>query len=53
MKKYDIANGCAVGIFADDGRKFKSLYTQQKIFTEDEFESALKNSKYISKVQSA
>lgn len=53
MKKYDIANGCVVGIFADDGRKFKSLYTQQKIFTEDEFESALKNSKYISKVQSA
>ncbi len=52
MKKYPIANGYAVGIFADDGRKFKSLYTQQKIFTEEEYESALKNSKYISKVQS-
>jgi cysteine synthase B len=51
MKKYDIESGCAVGIFADDGRKFKSLYTQQKIFSEEEFESALKNSKYISKVQ--
>ncbi|SHO47402.1 Cysteine synthase [Nitrosotalea sinensis] len=51
MKKYDIESGCAVGIFADDGRKFKSLYTQQKIFSEEEFESALKDSKYISKVQ--
>ncbi|MDE1725222.1 MAG: cysteine synthase family protein [Thaumarchaeota archaeon] len=53
MKKYNIDGGCAVGIFADDGRKFKSLYTQQKIFSEEEFESALKNSKYISKVQTA
>jgi cysteine synthase B len=52
MKKYNIEHGCAVGIFADDGRKFKSLYTQQKIFTESEYDSALKNSKYISKVQS-
>lgn len=51
MKKYHIENGCAVGIFADDGRKFKSLYTQQKIFSEKEFESALKDSKYISKIQ--
>ncbi|MDE1842674.1 MAG: cysteine synthase family protein [Thaumarchaeota archaeon] len=53
MKKYHIESGCAVGIFADDGRKFKSLYTQQKIFSEEEFESALKNSKHISKVQTA
>ncbi len=51
MKKYDVSNGYVVGIFADDGRKFKSLYTQQKILSENEFDSALKNSKYISKVR--
>jgi cysteine synthase B len=52
MKKYGIKNGNVVGIFADDGRKFKSLYTQQGIFTESEFDEALRNSKYISQVQS-
>jgi S-sulfo-L-cysteine synthase (O-acetyl-L-serine-dependent) len=52
MKKYHIEKGHVVGIFADDGRKFKSLYTQQKIFTEEEFESALKASKHLSPVQS-
>jgi cysteine synthase B len=52
MKKFHIEKGHVVGIFADDGRKFKSLYTQQKIFTEEEFESALEASKYISQVQS-
>ena len=52
MKKYGIKSGHVVGIFADDGRKFKSLYTQQGIFTESEFDSALQNSKYISQVQS-
>ena len=51
MKKYNISNGYAVGIFADDGRKFKSLYTQQKIFSESEYDSALKDSKYISKIR--
>ncbi|MDH2906853.1 MAG: cysteine synthase family protein [Candidatus Nitrosotalea sp.] len=51
MKKYDISNGYVIGIFADDGRKFKSLYTQQKILTESEYNSALENSKYISKVR--
>ena len=52
MKKYDVKSGHVVGIFADDGRKFKSLYTQQGIFTESEFDAALKDSKYISQVQS-
>ena len=27
-------NGVLVGIFADDGRKFKSLYSQQNVFSE-------------------
>lgn len=48
MKKYNVENGCVVGIFADDGKKFKSLYVQQKIFTAEEFDKALRESKYIS-----
>ena len=52
MKKYGVKSGHIAGIFADDGRKFKSLYTQQGIFTEAEFDTALKDSKYISQVQS-
>ena len=41
------ANSIIVGIFADDGRKFKSLYTEQHVFSENEFDSALANSKYL------
>jgi cysteine synthase B len=41
-------NGVIVGIFADDGRKFKSLYTQQNVFTAEEYEAALKNAKNLS-----
>lgn len=52
MKKYGVKSGCIVGIFADDGRKFNSLYTQQRLFTESEFDMALKDSKYLSQVQS-
>ncbi|MFZ1076974.1 MAG: cysteine synthase family protein [Nitrosotalea sp.] len=48
MKKYGIEKGHVVGIFADDGRKFKSLYTQQKIFTDEEFDKALQAAKYLS-----
>jgi cysteine synthase B len=50
MKKYQIPEGIMVGIFADDGRKFKSLYSQQKIFTEEEFDKNLKESKHLSKI---
>ena len=50
MKKYPISNGVVVGIFADDGRKFKSLYLQQKIFTEEEYDVALKGAKHLSKI---
>lgn len=48
MKKYGIEKGYVVGIFADDGKKFKSLYTQQKIFSDDEFDKALKEAKHLS-----
>lgn len=49
MKKYGIEKGCIVGIFADDGKKFKSLYSQQKIFTEEEFDLALRSDKNMSR----
>jgi S-sulfo-L-cysteine synthase (O-acetyl-L-serine-dependent) len=38
-----IEQGVLVGIFADDGRKFRSLYKQQEIFTGDEYLSAMNN----------
>ena len=51
MKKYSISgDGCVVGIFADDGRKFKSVYATQNIMTENEFEDALKEAKYMSEL---
>jgi len=50
MEKLKIDKGCVVGIFADDGRKFKSLYVQQKVFTDEQFEKALKESKYLSDI---
>jgi S-sulfo-L-cysteine synthase (O-acetyl-L-serine-dependent) len=50
MKKYPIEKGYVVGIFADDGRKFKSIYSEQKIMTEEEFDEALKKAKYVSKI---
>jgi cysteine synthase B len=39
-----------VGIFADDGRKFRSLYKEQSVFTEDEFENLLKNNSFLPKL---
>ena len=50
MKKYSIEDGYVVGIFADDGRKFKSVYADQKVMSEDEFDISLKEAKYISKI---
>jgi S-sulfo-L-cysteine synthase (O-acetyl-L-serine-dependent) len=43
-----LENGVLVGIFADDGRKFKSLYTQQNVFTAGEYERTLKGATYLS-----
>ena len=49
MKKYPIeGNACVVGIFADDGRKFKSVYASQNVMTEEEFENSLKEAKHMS-----
>src|SRR6266496_2222250 len=40
--------GILVGIFADDGRKFKSLYDQQKVFTNEEYETLLQKARNLS-----
>ena len=51
MKKYPVGeNACVVGIFADDGRKFKSVYVEQKIMTSEEFDNCLKDAKYMSEL---
>jgi cysteine synthase B len=51
MKKYPIeGEACVVGIFADDGRKFKSVYASQNVMTEEEFDNSLNNAKYMSEL---
>ncbi len=51
MKKYKVeGEGCIVGIFADDGRKFKSIYAEQNVMTEEEFDEALKESKHMTEI---
>ena len=51
MKKYQIdGEGCVVGIFADDGRKFKSVYADQKIMSLEEFDNCLKEAKHMSEL---
>ena len=42
--------GVIVGIFADDGRKFKSLFLEQNVFSEDQYKTALDNSKNLSEL---
>jgi S-sulfo-L-cysteine synthase (O-acetyl-L-serine-dependent) len=37
----EIDKGVIVGIFADDGRKFKSLYKEQNVLVENDYVSAL------------
>jgi len=51
MKKYPVPeNGCIVGIFADDGRKFKSVYADQKIMSLEEFDTSLESAKHMSEL---
>jgi len=51
MKKYSIeGDACVVGIFADDGRKFRSVYATQNVMTEQEFDNALEEAKHMSKL---
>jgi cysteine synthase B len=46
----NLDHGVVVGIFADDGRKFRSLYTRENILGEQEYDEALKNAKHMSKL---
>lgn len=46
----EIDSGVLVGIFADDGRKFKSLYVKENILSEQEYKSALQGAKHMSKL---
>jgi S-sulfo-L-cysteine synthase (O-acetyl-L-serine-dependent) len=39
-----------VGIFADDGRKFRSLYVRENILSDREYDNALKNARHMSKM---
>ena len=51
MKKYPIdGDACVVGIFADDGRKFKSVYATQNVISETDFDLALKEAKHMSEL---
>jgi cysteine synthase B len=43
-------HGVIIGIFADDGRKFKSLYLKENVLSEQEYDRALKDAKYMSKL---
>jgi S-sulfo-L-cysteine synthase (O-acetyl-L-serine-dependent) len=47
---HDLDHGIVVGIFADDGRKFRSLYLREKILTAQEYDKALKSAKYLPNV---
>jgi cysteine synthase B len=46
----NLDHGIIVGIFADDGRKFRSLYVRENILTAQEYDRALKSAKYMSKL---
>ena len=48
IKKYLVEEGCLVGIFADDGRKFKSVYASRGVMNESEFEVALIHARHVS-----
>lgn len=48
--KNKLDEGVIVVIFADDGRKFRSLYTNQGIFSDSEFDKALREAKMLSEL---
>ena len=51
MKKYPVSDGaCVVGIFADDGRKFKSIYAAQNVMTEEEFDRSVRSARHMSEL---
>src|SRR5688500_5763690 len=46
----NLDNGVVVGIFADDGRKFKSLYLKENIMDRQEYDEALAGAKHMSQL---
>ena len=50
MKKYNIGSGYVVGIFADDGRKFGSIYETRKIFDKEQFQNAVQSASHMSEL---
>ena len=51
MKKHHIPSGNVVGIFADDGRKFGSVYRERKIFDDVEFGEAVRDAAHLSTLE--
>ena len=45
-----MSDACVVGIFADDGRKFKSVYVSQNVMSAEEFDNILKDAKHLSEL---
>src|SRR5690606_15545086 len=49
LKKGDtLESGVVLGIFADHGRKLRSLYVKEGVMSEQEYDSALSNAKHMS-----
>jgi cysteine synthase B len=48
--KSKLKEGVIVVIFADDGRKFRSLYTNQGVFTASEFDKALREARMLAEL---
>lgn len=46
----NLDHGVIVGIFADDGRKFKSLYIKENVLSEEEYDRAIEKVEYMSKL---
>ena len=48
MKKHRIPRGHVVGIFADDGRKFGSIYRERGVFDDAQFAEAVRRDRRLS-----
>jgi cysteine synthase B len=46
----NLDHGFIVGIFADDGRKFKSLYIKENVLSEEEYDKAIEKVNYMPKL---
>jgi len=46
----NLDHGFIVGIFADDGRKFKSLYIKENVLSDEEYDRAIEKVNYMPKL---